>query len=66
VALLLLREVALRVRPPRALWVPFRHGFPLDRPGDPAAQHRVIEAALHLFEAPGPGPLLADLPATAP
>ena len=46
----LLREVAVKVRPPRALWVPFKHGFPLDTPGDPARQTRVLEAALRLLE----------------
>ena len=56
----LLREVAQRVRPPRALWVPFPHGYPLDRPGDPARQHAVIEAALRLLERPeAAGPVLA-------
>lgn len=50
VALQLLREVAKRVRPPRALFVPFRHGYPLDRPGDPDRQHAVLEAALGLLE----------------
>lgn len=52
VCLCLLREVAVKVRPPRALCLPFRHGYPLDRPNDPAAQHRVIEAALRLLEDP--------------
>lgn len=50
VAIQLLREVALRVRPPRALLVPFPHGYPLDAPNDPARQHAVIEAALRLLE----------------
>jgi hypothetical protein len=50
VAIQLLREVAERVRPPRALFVPFRHGYPLDRPNDPARQHAVLEAALRLLE----------------
>lgn len=50
VAIQLLREVAQRVRPPRALFVPFRHGCPLDAPGDPVRQHAVIEAALRLLE----------------
>ena len=35
VALQLLREVAERVRPPRALFVPFLHGFPLYAPEAP-------------------------------
>lgn len=46
----LLREVAEKVRPPRALLVPFRHGYPLDTPSDPRKQHGVIEAALQLLE----------------
>jgi len=50
VAIQLLRHVAQRVRPPRALFVPFRHGYPLDTPGDPQRQHAVIEAALRLLE----------------
>ena len=51
VAIQLLRKVAERVRPPRALFVPFQHGYPLDRPGEPARQHAVLEAALGLLEA---------------
>jgi hypothetical protein len=50
VALVLLREVAERVRPPRALGLPFRHGYPLDRPGEPARQLAVLEAALRVLE----------------
>jgi D-proline reductase (dithiol) PrdB len=46
----LLREVAEKVRPPRALFVPFNHGYPLDQPDDPSRQHAVIEAALKLLE----------------
>ena len=52
VAIQLLREVAERVRPPRALFVPFRHGYPLDMPGDPERQHAVLNAALELLEDP--------------
>lgn len=50
VALQLLREVAERVRPPRALFLPFPHGYPLDRPHDAARQHAVLEAAWCLLE----------------
>lgn len=50
VTIQLLREVAERVRPPRALFVPFPHGYPLDIPGDPKRQHAVIEAALRFIE----------------
>lgn len=61
VVIQLLRMVAERVRPPRALVVPFRHGYPLDAPGEPARQHAVIEAALRLLEAPvSSPPVLVD------
>lgn len=52
VVIQLLRLVAEKVRPPRALMVPFRHGYPLDTPNDPAKQMAVIEAALELLENP--------------
>jgi len=42
--------VAEKVRPPRALFVPYAHGYPLAVPDDPQRQHRVIEAALRLLE----------------
>jgi len=62
VALQLLRSVAERVRPPRALFVPFRHGFPLAEPNAPARQHAVIEAALRMLENPElTPPALVDL-----
>jgi hypothetical protein len=48
----LLREVAERVRPPRALFVPFPHGYPMDTPGEPEKQNAVIEAAWRLLEDP--------------
>ena len=50
VAIQLLRRVAEKVRPPRALWVPFRHGYPLDAPDDPQRQMAVLEAALRVLE----------------
>lgn len=52
VTLQLLREVAERVHSPRALFVPFRHGYPLDSPNEPTRQHAVLEAALRLLEDP--------------
>lgn len=61
VAIQLLREVAAAVRPPRALWVPFPHGYPLAAPNDPARQRAVLEAALALLErATPPPPVLAE------
>jgi len=61
VCIVLLREVAKRVRPSRALWVPFPHGYPLGAPNDRALQTNVIEQALALLESPGPPPVLANL-----
>lgn len=49
VNIVLVREHAERVKPPRALWVPFPFGFALGRPNDPAYQHRVLQAALDLL-----------------
>lgn len=64
VAIQLLREVALRVRPPRALFVPFPHGYPLGLPGDVLGQRRVIESALRVLEAPSLAPpVLVDFEA---
>lgn len=52
VAIQLLRSVTEKVCPPRALCVPFLHGYPLDTPDAPAKQHAVIEAALRMLEDP--------------
>jgi hypothetical protein len=52
VVLQLLRLVTEKVRPPRALVVPYRHGYPLDSPNDPEKQRAVITAALNLLANP--------------
>ena len=57
----MVREHAERVKPPRALWVPFYFGFALGKTEDPEYQHRVLAAALELLEAPA-GPVLTDFP----
>ena len=57
----LVREHTERVKPPRALWVPFPFGHALGRPNDPALQHRVLRAALALLAEPA-GPVLRDFP----
>ena len=59
VVVALLREQAEKVRPPRALWVPFPLGRPFGAPDDAEQQRRVLRAALALLEAPS-GPLLVD------
>jgi hypothetical protein len=60
VCIVLLREVAIAVKPPRALSVPFPHGFPLGAPHDAEQQRQVMAAALNLLNREGPGPLLED------
>ncbi len=50
VALQLMHPAPAEDPPPRALWVPFWHGYALGAPDDPAAQRAVIEAALTLLE----------------
>ena len=50
VSISLLREVVQRLKPPRALFVPFPMGFPLGEPNNADLQHEVIAAALRLLE----------------
>jgi len=56
VAIQLLRRVAEKVRPPRAMFVPFLHGYPLDQPSAPRGQCLVVDAALRLLEDPALSP----------
>ena len=64
VSLSLYRDVTEKVRPPRALWVPFPFGRPLGAPNDKAIQRKVILAALALLSRPE-GPVLEDFVLTA-
>ncbi len=50
VSISLLNEVTSVIRPPRALFVPYKLGFPLGEPNNPELQHRVIAEALKLFQ----------------
>lgn len=63
----LIRLHTEKIRPPRALWVPFELGRPLGVPGDPEFQTRVLQALLDLLRAES-GPVLEDFPedATSP
>ena len=61
VAIVPIRNVAERMRPPRALAVEFPLGLPLGKSGDADFQHRVLDAAFALFEKPTP-PVLEDFP----
>ncbi len=50
VSISLLSKVTKKLKPPRALFVPFPMGFPLGEPKDADLQHKVIAAALRLLE----------------
>jgi hypothetical protein len=64
VCIALLRDVVEKVRPPRALAVPFPHGYPLDTPDAPERQRRVIEAALALCDVEEDAPVIRSLAAS--
>jgi hypothetical protein len=57
----MVREHTEKVKPPRALFVPFPFGHALGRPDDPELQHRVLGAALDLLSESA-GPVLRDFP----
>jgi len=57
----MVREHTEKVKPPRALFVPFPFGHALGRPNDPELQHRVLRAALDLL-GESAGPILRDFP----
>jgi hypothetical protein len=55
------REHTEKIKPPRALFVPFPFGHAFGRPNDTVVQHRVLRAALDLLAEPS-GPVLRDFP----
>ena len=55
-----LREIAEKLRPPRALWVPFDHGYPLGEPNNLVLQLDVLRQTFGLLAESGPGPVLRD------
>jgi hypothetical protein len=57
----MVREHTEKVKPPRALFVPFPFGHALGQANDPALQHRVLRAALDLL-GEKTGPVLRDFP----
>ncbi|MBM4440161.1 MAG: hypothetical protein FJ027_07060 [Candidatus Rokubacteria bacterium] len=56
-----MREHTEKIKPPRALFVPFPFGHAFGRPNDAALQARVLRAALELLTEPA-GPVLRDFP----
>lgn len=61
VSISLVREHTEKIKPPRALFVPFPFGAPFGAPGAVDQQHSVLRAALDLLKAPD-GPVLCDFP----
>ena len=61
----MVREHTVKVKPPRALFVPFPFGYALGKPNDPSLQPRVIAGAFELLQQPA-GPVLADFPEEEP
>jgi hypothetical protein len=61
VGIAMVREHAVKVRPPRLLFVPFPFGYALGKPNDRQLQHRVLAATLDLLAQPS-GPVLVDFP----
>jgi hypothetical protein len=55
-----LRGVAKKIQPPRALWVPFDHGYPLGEPNNPELQKSVLRQTFALLDEQGPPPILKD------
>lgn len=54
-----------KIRPPRALWVPFELGRPFGPPDDVEFQYSVVKSALQLLEVES-GPTIEDYPNEAP
>ena len=59
VSISLVREHTEKLRPPRALYVPFAFGLPFGRAGNADEQHRVLRAALDLLREAS-APVLRD------
>ena len=58
VSIALVESIAKRVKPPRALLVPYGFGHPLGEPNNPKLQHALITEALSLLESEEPPPIL--------
>ena len=65
VSISLLHEVTDVLRPPRALFVPYKLGFPLGEPNNAALQLRIIAEALSLLSRDDV-PVIEDFQAALP
>ena len=58
VSITLIESITRKVKPPRALAVPYGFGHPLGEPNNPELQHTIIAEALALLEDETPSPIL--------
>ena len=58
VSITLDESITKRVKPPRALSVPYRFGYPLGEPNNRELQHAIIAEALALLVDDAPPPIL--------
>ena len=58
VSITLVKSMTKRIKPPRALVVPYRFGNPLGEPNNPTLQHAIIAEALSLLSENKPTPIL--------
>ncbi len=60
VSIALVKSIARKVKPPRALLVPYQFGHPLGEPDNPKLQHEIIAEALALLQDESPVPILRE------
>ena len=58
VSITLLEDITRKVKPPRALIVPYTFGHPLGEPNNPELQHAIIAETLALLQDEGTPPIL--------
>ena len=58
VSITLAEGMTQKIKPPRALAVPYPFGHPLGEPNNPELQHAIIAEALALLEDKTPPPIL--------
>ena len=60
VSITLDESITKRVKPPRALSVPYRFGYPIGEPNNPELQHAIIAEALELLADEGTPPIIKN------
>ena len=58
VSITLVEDITKKIKPPRALAVPYGFGHPLGEPNNPELQHAIIAEALELLADETPPPIL--------